>query len=228
MHYSPKHAAPRLRSIKTRLAGVGIVGAATVVGGVATAGSAHAATNWDAIASCESGGNWAINTGNGFYGGLQFTRSTWTGYGGGAYAPTANLATREQQIAIAENVLVGQGIGAWPVCGAKAGSTSAPAAAPAPTHLAVHHPHGADHHPEGHHQGHHQGSGQGDDEGSGQVDDRLAASGKKVTVKSGDTLSELAVKYNVKGGWKALFAANTATVKNANLIYVGQTLSLPA
>ncbi|MEP6632197.1 MAG: transglycosylase family protein, partial [Lapillicoccus sp.] len=133
VHYSPKHAAPRLRSIKTRLAGVGIVGAATVVGGVATAGSAHAATNWDAIASCESGGNWSINTGNGFYGGLQFTRSTWTGYGGGAYATTANLATREQQIAIAENVLVGQGIGAWPVCGAKAGSTSAPAAAPAPS-----------------------------------------------------------------------------------------------
>lgn len=74
--------------------------------------------NWVAIAACESGGNWADNTGNGFYGGLQFTISTWLGYGGGAYAPSANLATESQQIAIAEKVLAGQGIGAWPVCGA--------------------------------------------------------------------------------------------------------------
>lgn len=73
--------------------------------------------NWDAIAQCESGGNWSINTGNGFYGGLQFTYSTWLGYGGGVYAPRADLASREQQIAIAEKVLAGQGIGAWPVCG---------------------------------------------------------------------------------------------------------------
>lgn len=74
--------------------------------------------NWDAVAQCESGGNWAINTGNGFYGGLQFSASTWSGYGGGAYAPTADQATREQQIAIAEKVLAGQGPGAWPHCGA--------------------------------------------------------------------------------------------------------------
>lgn len=75
------------------------------------------AHNWDAVAECESGGNWAISTGNGYYGGLQFSQSTWTGYGGGAYASTANQATREQQIEIAENVLAGQGVGAWPVCG---------------------------------------------------------------------------------------------------------------
>ncbi|WP_166741647.1 resuscitation-promoting factor [Cumulibacter soli] len=74
--------------------------------------------NWDAVAQCESGGNWSINTGNGFYGGLQFSASTWTGYGGGAYASTADQATREQQIAIAEKVLAGQGPGAWPHCGA--------------------------------------------------------------------------------------------------------------
>jgi len=83
----------------------------------APAPSAHTGINWDAIAACEAGGNWHINTGNGFYGGLQFTYSTWLGYGGGAYASRADLATREQQIAIAEKVLVGQGIGAWPVCG---------------------------------------------------------------------------------------------------------------
>ena len=76
---------------------------------------------WDVIAKCESGENWAINTGNGYYGGLQFSASTWTGFGGGAYAPTANLATREQQIAIAEKVQAVQGWGAWPSCAARAG-----------------------------------------------------------------------------------------------------------
>jgi hypothetical protein len=75
--------------------------------------------NWDTIASCESGNNWGINTGNGFYGGLQFTPSTWSGYGGGEYASSAHSASREQQITVAERVLQGQGIGAWPVCGAR-------------------------------------------------------------------------------------------------------------
>ena len=76
---------------------------------------------WDVLAQCESGGNWAINTGNGYYGGLQFSASTWTGFGGGRYAPTANLATREQQIEIAEKVQAAQGWGAWPSCAARAG-----------------------------------------------------------------------------------------------------------
>ncbi len=75
--------------------------------------------NWSAIAACESGGNWAASTGNGFYGGLQFTEQTWLGYGGGRYASSANLATPAQQIAVAQGVLAGQGIGAWPVCGAR-------------------------------------------------------------------------------------------------------------
>jgi hypothetical protein len=74
--------------------------------------------NWSAIAACESGGNWSANTGNGFYGGLQFTEGTWLAYGGGQYAPSANLASPSQQIAVAQRVLAGQGIGAWPVCGA--------------------------------------------------------------------------------------------------------------
>ncbi|NCU40649.1 LysM peptidoglycan-binding domain-containing protein [Candidatus Saccharibacteria bacterium] len=76
---------------------------------------------WDNLAKCESGGNWAINTGNGYYGGLQFSYSTWLGFGGGVYAPTANLATREQQIEIAQKVQAGQGWGAWPACTAKLG-----------------------------------------------------------------------------------------------------------
>jgi hypothetical protein len=73
--------------------------------------------DWDAVARCESGGNWSINTGNGYYGGLQFSSSTWTGFGGGEFAPRADLATREQQIAVAERVLAVQGRGAWPTCG---------------------------------------------------------------------------------------------------------------
>ena len=75
--------------------------------------------NWAAIAACESGGNWSASTGNGFYGGLQFTEQTWLSYGGGRYAPSANQATPAQQIAVAQQVLAGQGIGAWPVCGAR-------------------------------------------------------------------------------------------------------------
>ncbi|MFJ9610708.1 transglycosylase family protein [Kitasatospora sp. NPDC101176] len=106
--------------------------AALPVAGLVTATSASAASvsTWDAVAQCESGGNWAINTGNGFYGGLQFTSSTWAAFGGTAYASQANLATKAQQISVAEKVLASQGPGAWPVCSVKAGLTKggAPAA----------------------------------------------------------------------------------------------------
>ncbi len=76
---------------------------------------------WDRLAQCESGGNWRANTGNGYYGGLQFSRRTWSAYGGGTYAGTANNATRPQQIAIAEKVLRGQGWNAWPACSRRMG-----------------------------------------------------------------------------------------------------------
>ena len=76
--------------------------------------TANADPNWDAIAACESGGNWAINTGNGFYGGLQFTMGTWRANGGSG-SPAG--ASREEQIRVAQNVLRTQGLGAWPVCG---------------------------------------------------------------------------------------------------------------
>jgi uncharacterized protein YabE (DUF348 family) len=78
-------------------------------------------TVWDELAECESGGNWATNTGNGYYGGLQFSYDTWQGYGGGAYAETADQASREEQIAIAEKVQNAQGWGAWPSCAAELG-----------------------------------------------------------------------------------------------------------
>lgn len=76
---------------------------------------------WDQLAQCESGGNWSIDTGNGFSGGLQFTDSTWAAYGGTEYAPRASAATREQQIAVAEKVRAGQGWGAWPACSSQLG-----------------------------------------------------------------------------------------------------------
>ena len=85
-----------------------------------SSGTAHAdSVNWDAIAECESGGNWAINTGNGHYGGLQFKPATWVANGG---VGNPAHATREEQIRVAENVLATQGIGAWPTCGKKAGA----------------------------------------------------------------------------------------------------------
>jgi len=97
-------------------------GLATIAGALAVApmalatGTANAdsGVNWDAVASCESGNNWSTNTGNGYYGGLQFTVGTWKGNGGSGMP---HHASREEQIRVAENVLNSQGIGAWPVCG---------------------------------------------------------------------------------------------------------------
>ncbi|WJY67571.1 resuscitation-promoting factor Rpf1 domain-containing protein [Corynebacterium auris] len=115
----------------------GTAAAAALSGVVAPQASAAPDSDWDRLAQCESGGNWSINTGNGYHGGLQFSPSTWAAYGGTEFAPTANLATREQQIAVAERTLAGQGWGAWPACSAKLGLNSAPtprnvSAAPAP------------------------------------------------------------------------------------------------
>ena len=102
-----------------RVAKIALAGTALAAGSVALAAQAQAASDeeWEIVAACESSGNWAINTGNGYYGGLQFAPSTWREFGGGQYASSAHLATREEQIAIAEKVLAGQGRGAWPVCG---------------------------------------------------------------------------------------------------------------
>ena len=105
------------------VAKVAFTGAVIGSGGLALAGHAGAATDgeWDKVARCESGGNWAINTGNGFYGGVQFNQSTWERHGGLRYAPRADLATREEQIAIAEVTRARQGWGAWPVCSVRTG-----------------------------------------------------------------------------------------------------------
>ena len=114
---SGRHRKPTTSNIS--VAKIAFTGAVLGGGSIALAGQAAAATDgeWDQVARCESGGNWAINTGNGYYGGVQFAAGTWASHGGGAFAPTAQLATREQQIVIAERVLATQGRGAWPVCG---------------------------------------------------------------------------------------------------------------
>ncbi len=125
MFYSPKHAQILKGSpARRRIAGVAVAGATAAVGSVAAAQSASASSVWDAVAQCESGGNWSTSTGNGFYGGLQFTHQTWQAFGGGAYGYNADDATREQQITIAQKVLQAQGPGAWPVCSQEAGLTS--------------------------------------------------------------------------------------------------------
>jgi hypothetical protein len=106
------------RSLVTAL--VAVIAALAPVG---LAGPADAASLriWHRIAKCESGGRWHINTGNGYYGGLQFSRSTWRAFGGATYAGTADHATKRQQISVGERVRRSQGWGAWPVCAREAG-----------------------------------------------------------------------------------------------------------
>ena len=101
-------------------------GGAVVAAGLSMAGAGTAIAHqgvWDEVAQCESGGNWSINTGNGYHGGLQFSPSTWRAFGGGEYAATADQASKAEQIAIAKRTLHGQGPGAWPACGKRAGLT---------------------------------------------------------------------------------------------------------
>ncbi|MBL1076360.1 transglycosylase family protein [Nocardia sp. 2] len=105
------------RKINTRALGLAAVAGAIVAVpfGFSATASAAPAHDWDGVAQCESGGNWAINTGNGYYGGLQFSHSTWVANGGTGYA---HQASKAEQIRVAENVLASQGVGAWPTCGA--------------------------------------------------------------------------------------------------------------
>ncbi|QGZ48222.1 MULTISPECIES: LysM peptidoglycan-binding domain-containing protein [Streptomyces] len=129
---------------------------------------------WGCIAECESSGRWHINTGNGFYGGLQFWQPTWVEHGGPRYAPRADLATRAQQITIAEEVLRTQGWAAWPTC-AK----------------------------------------------------RYGLSGRVHTVQPGDTLSSIARRFGIAGGWQALYAANRSVVgADPNRLMTGTMLSI--
>lgn len=134
-HAKNKTVTPLGRSFRrgaTTLAGGALLATGLfTVGGVAGTQSAEAASGWDAVANCESGGNWSINTGNGYRGGLQFEQDSWEAAGGTQYASSADKASKSQQIAAAENLLAIQGPGAWPVCGkylnGGADTSSAPA-----------------------------------------------------------------------------------------------------
>ncbi|MFI7519929.1 transglycosylase family protein [Micromonospora globbae] len=204
----------RHRAVTARRVALGTLAAGAVTGAVAlfgTASPAQAAVNWDAIAQCESGGNWHINTGNGYYGGLQFSQSTWEGYGGTKYAARADLATRGEQIAVAEKVLDGQGIGAWPTCGKKAGSTASTSTGKSSTSTGK------------------SSTSTRDKERGSTSTTRTAPSsgGRTYVVKPGDTLSEIAEAHHVDGGWRALYERNERVVgDDPGLILPGQRLAL--
>ncbi|MFI0539128.1 transglycosylase family protein [Streptomyces sp. WSLK1-3] len=108
----------RPRQAPALLVAAGVTGSAIAIPLLgATGASAATGTTWDRVAECESGGSWSENEGNGYYGGLQMSQENWEKYGGLEYAKTADLASRNQQIAVAEKLLADQGIAAWPTCG---------------------------------------------------------------------------------------------------------------
>ncbi|WP_097867237.1 LysM peptidoglycan-binding domain-containing protein [Streptomyces sp. rh34] len=230
-----KHRRP---SKATRIATLaGVTGAAVVVPLMgATNASAASVETWDAVAQCESGGNWSINTGNGYYGGLQFSQSSWAAAGGTQYASRADLASKDQQIATAEKLLDMQGPGAW-ACAGAGGLTN-----------------------DGVDPGVNTGSGSGEskpeqaqperqaeqpttrsEQRTAPQAEKKAESKKTVTtptgekvqkgdgeykVEAGDTLSSIAQAEDVKGGWSQLFELNDDIVKDADLIFPGQQLHL--
>jgi nucleoid-associated protein YgaU len=212
----------RRRAVAATLATT--VGAAAVVTG-AMAAPAEAKTShhnvWDKVAGCESGHHWHIHTGNGYYGGLQFNSSTWARHGGHKYAHQASQASRTEQIEVARRVLHSQGRDAWPVCGPRAGLTKSsghatgkklpskagePAASTASHHSskrAKHHTHHAKHRA------------------------KSSTHTHTYTVRKGDTLSAIARKHHVHGGWHALYRANKSHLSSANHLRVGQHLVMP-
>lgn len=220
----------RTRTIVGGLAFAGI--AATGVGLAAAPANAASGSTWDALAQCESGGNWAINTGNGYYGGLQFNLGTWQANGG---AGNPASASRGAQIAVAERVLASQGWGAWPACSAKLGLSgttgAAPqAAAPAPAAPAPAAPQqqAAPQQAAPTTQAAPSTTQAAPKPAAPSKPAPVKTSGKTYTIVSGETLDSIATKLKIDGGWNKLWAANTSTIDDANLVYAGQELQLPA
>ncbi|MEU0075880.1 transglycosylase family protein [Streptomyces sp. NPDC006332] len=190
---------------------------------------------WNKVAACESTNDWSINTGNGYYGGLQFTQSTWEAYGGTRYAPRADLATRDQQIAVAEKVLDAQGPGAWPQCSVRAGLTqggSTPDIRPAGDRDSG--SRGATTERSDGAHGKKQDSATGRRSGASAPDvqpqttpQSRAGTAQMYTVVRGDSLSAIADAERVRGGWQGLYTANRKTIgPDPDLIMPGQRLSL--
>ncbi|WP_141316089.1 transglycosylase family protein [Streptomyces spinoverrucosus] len=180
--------------------------------GVSSASAASLDT-WEKVAECESSGDWDINTGNGYYGGLQFSQSTWEAFGGTAYAPRADQATQQEQIAVAEKVLEAQGPQAWPVCSARAGLAKG---GPAPD-LAADRPA-----PD---------SGQrAKDAGTAPAASPGKTTDRVHTVAGGDTLYGIALEHQVQGGWQALYdhADNRSVIGGTpGEIFPGQKIKVP-
>lgn len=193
----------------------GVAGAA-VAAPLLTATGAQAAPvdTWEKVAQCESSGNWHANTGNGHYGGLQFSASSWSAAGGTEYAPRADQAGKDQQIAVAEKLLKMQGPGAWQCAGA--GNLSAGGSSP-------------DVHPDGD-----RSSGsvsrqaprhrpQQDQQSQQPSPERKSAPGADYTVRHGDTLAGIAAKHGTS--WQKLYAANKSVIgHDADTIVPGQKL----
>ncbi|MEV4437928.1 transglycosylase family protein [Streptomyces sp. NPDC049577] len=223
----------------------GVAGAAVAAPLMATT-SAHAASvdTWEKVAQCESSGNWHTNTDNGYYGGLQFSQSSWAAAGGKKYAPRADLATKGQQIAVAEKLLAMQGPGAWGCAGA-GGLTSGGAKAKVDTsggsgssgHVTSQKSR-ADRAERPSTPKHAAPKQHSDDEEESapakQYTPKHAAPAPQPVkkgdgeyqVKSGDTLASIADANKVEGGWQKLYERNKDIVPNADLIFPGQQLHL--
>ncbi|WEO99557.1 transglycosylase family protein [Streptomyces sp. FXJ1.172] len=205
----PRHrrtTSPRLLpSLRTALT-LGSFGIILPLLAPATSQAASGST-WDRVAGCESGGDWSTNTGNGNYGGLQFTEPTWVAYGGTAYAPRADLASRAAQINVAEAVLARQGPGAWPVCSVRARLTRGSGHSGPATRLSAP-PHAAP--------------------GSRSHGGTQQHRGTSYTVQDGDTLSDVAWRAAVPGGWQRLYGTNRNVIgPDPDVIRPGQRLVLP-
>ncbi|MET8183131.1 transglycosylase family protein [Streptomyces sp. NPDC005336] len=233
-----RHRRPRPRRVSRASLAVtaGGAGVALPLIGVGQANAASVGT-WDNVAECESANNWSINTGNGFYGGLQFTQSTWQAYGGTAHAARADLASKAQQIAVAEKVLASQGPTAWPICSVKAGLTrGGPAPDTSPGTPGSGTPGSGG-----------QGSGTQTPKAATEAAPKAApratteaapkatpkATAKALpqspsyTVARGDTLSRIADAQNVAGSWEGLYETNRRVIgSDPNLILPGQRLAL--
>jgi resuscitation-promoting factor RpfA len=213
--YRGRHRAP---STSARALTIGGIGVGTLAVSVIAPAAAHAATSsqWDRVAQCESGGNWAADTGNGYYGGLQFSASTWDGYGGQAYAPTANEASAGEQMAVADKVLAAQGWGAWPVCSREAGVAGEPTTESATPSVATPTPAASS------------SSSSSSTSGSSPVIKPFSGPPRKdanYTVKPGDTLNAIAARYSHTGGWHRIWSNNKRVIgSNPSLIEPGMKL----
>lgn len=207
------------RKTNTRtLASIAVTATLATVPMALSVGTASAAThNWDGVAQCESGGNWSINTGNGYYGGLQFSNSSWAAAGGTKFAPRADLASKAQQIQAAEKLLAIQGPGAWSCAGAgnlTAGGPSPDVDTSAQTKSA---PKQESAKPE-------VKKAPSEDRASRSAERKSTGHGN-YTVKAGDTLAKIAKAHGTD--WKSVYKANKSVIGgNPNLIIPGQQLNV--